>query len=85
MVVDRTNGEISKKELEMLTALSSSNKERYQHRRSIDIPSTFTSPEYITCSKMHPISDSVFLYGSNKGLIRLSDLRVSGTFVSISS
>lgn len=33
--------------------------------------------ENITCSRMHPMSDSLFLYGSNKGSLRLGDLRQS--------
>jgi hypothetical protein len=33
--------------------------------------------EMITCSKMHPLSDSLFVYGTSKGSLRLGDLRVS--------
>jgi serine/threonine-protein phosphatase 2A regulatory subunit B len=31
--------------------------------------------ETITCSKFHPTSDSMFVYGTNKGSLRLGDLR----------
>ena len=33
--------------------------------------------ENITCAKMHPNSDGLFLYGSNKGLLKMADLRIS--------
>ena len=33
--------------------------------------------ETITCSKMHPISDSLFVFGTNKGSLKLGDLRQS--------
>jgi serine/threonine-protein phosphatase 2A regulatory subunit B len=33
--------------------------------------------ETITCSKMHPISDSLFVFGTNKGSLKLGDLRHS--------
>jgi len=33
--------------------------------------------ENITFSKMHPDSDSLFIYGTNKGNLYLSDLRLS--------
>ena len=31
--------------------------------------------ETITCSKFHPTSDSLFIYGTNKGSLKLGDLR----------
>jgi serine/threonine-protein phosphatase 2A regulatory subunit B len=33
--------------------------------------------ETITCSKMHPVSDSLFVFGTNKGSLKLGDLRQS--------
>ena len=33
--------------------------------------------ESITCSKMHPTSDNVFLFGTNKGSLKLCDMRQS--------
>ena len=33
--------------------------------------------ERITCAQMHPERDSLFLYGTNKGQLRLEDIRVS--------
>lgn len=33
--------------------------------------------ETITCSKMHPVSDSLFVFGTNKGTLKLGDLRTS--------
>jgi hypothetical protein len=33
--------------------------------------------ETITCSKMHPTSDSLFVFGTNKGSLKLGDLRRS--------
>lgn len=33
--------------------------------------------ENITFSKLHPTSDSLFIYGTSKGTLKLSDLRVS--------
>jgi serine/threonine-protein phosphatase 2A regulatory subunit B len=33
--------------------------------------------ETITCSKIHPVSDSLFVFGTNKGSLKLGDLRQS--------
>lgn len=33
--------------------------------------------ENLTFSKLHPTSDSLFIYGTNKGTLKLNDLRVS--------
>jgi serine/threonine-protein phosphatase 2A regulatory subunit B len=33
--------------------------------------------ELITCSDVHPTSDSLFVYGMSKGTLKLADLRVS--------
>lgn len=33
--------------------------------------------ELITCSDVHPTSDSLFVYGMSKGALKLADLRVS--------
>lgn len=33
--------------------------------------------ENITFSKLHPTSDSLFIYGTNKGTLKMCDLRVS--------
>lgn len=34
--------------------------------------------ENINCIKAHPQSDSLFAYGTNRGLLALSDMRTSG-------
>ena len=34
--------------------------------------------ENINCIKAHPTSDSLFTYGTNRGLLALSDMRISG-------
>lgn len=34
--------------------------------------------ELLTCSKMHPTSDSIFAFGTSKGSLKLGDLRTSG-------
>lgn len=34
--------------------------------------------ENINCIRAHPESDSLFAYGTNKGLLCLSDMRISG-------
>ena len=36
--------------------------------------------ENISCIKAHPTSDSLFAYGTNRGLLALSDMRTSSTF-----
>lgn len=33
----------------------------------------------MTFSKLHPTSDSMFTYGTNKGGLKLCDMRVSAT------
>jgi serine/threonine-protein phosphatase 2A regulatory subunit B len=35
--------------------------------------------ETITCCKMHPQSDSIFLYGMSKGSLQVADMRVSAS------
>ena len=35
--------------------------------------------ENINCMKIHPTSDSLFAYGSNRGSLFLSDMRISST------
>ena len=39
--------------------------------------------ENINCLKVHPSSDSIFAYGTNRGSIVLSDTRVSGISILI--
>ena len=35
--------------------------------------------ENINCMKIHPTSDSMFAYGTNRGALFLSDMRISST------
>lgn len=36
--------------------------------------------ETINCLKAHPISDSMFVYGTNHGSLVLTDSRIAGIF-----
>lgn len=37
--------------------------------------------ENINCIKMHPTNDSLFAYGTNRGSLFLSDMRISGIYI----
>ena len=39
--------------------------------------------ENISCIKAHPTSDSLFAYGTNRGLLALSDMRTSSIYLII--
>lgn len=34
--------------------------------------------EVITCSRLHPLQDSIFSFGTSKGIVKVADMRVSG-------